>query len=924
MASSLGRAYVEVEANADKVGPEIEARFSAALQTIAAAAETTFEGVADEATEAADSLASSFEDQAGQAASAVGSVGEAAGDSAAELASQFDQAAGDLSGSVEGAADSAQSALEGIDPGDPFSELADSAGSAADEAGTALVAGITGAGIAEAASEEGDRAGEGLASAIEGKEGRVRQAAMLVGAAAAAGIAAAGGAALAAAMSMDDAVDTIRIGTGASGDALDGLMGTFENLARTVPSDLADVSTTVADLNTRMGLTGPTLEKLAAQVLQAGNMQGVAVDVGALTSALAIFGVKGDQSSDVLDTLFQVSQATGVGMNDLTGTLAKSGAQLTGLGFTITDAAALLGTLDKAGIDSGAAAATLGKSLVTLAKDGEAPEEAFRRVTGEIGDFIARGDQAGALDLASQVFGTRGAAQMVAALQSGAVNLDNLTASAGLSSDTILGLAEETGDFPELWQKFQNSATLALAPLGERLFPLIADGIGHLTTGLGYAVDAAVEFGDWMNTTGIPALQSFAGFMEDNATVIGIVAGIIAAIFIPHLIALGVNYAIAKVQAISAWTVQKAQAIAGAASHSWAILSMIAGWVALAAQAVVSAVVTVAQWTMMGARAAVQAAIVSASWIASGIATVASMAVTVAAVVGGWILMGAQALLAAAQVALAWLIAIGPIALVIAAIVGIVVLIVANWETIKTATAAAFQWVVDKIKWAIDFMVQLFLNFTLVGLIIKHWDTIKQTFLDGVNGAVGFVTGLPGRVLSALGNLGSLLSGAGRDLISGFVNGIANAAGFVGDIGRNVVNSIVKFINSNVINRINNLLEFKVGPLTIDPPDLPQIPALAEGAIVNRPTLALIGEDGPEVVLPLSARRAARRDALMGEAGLYGEPAAAGVNVTYAPALTVPRSASAPEVAALVGKDFARSVRLGLLDGSLGTLEAAS
>jgi len=33
------------------------------------------------------------------------------------------------------------------------------------------------------------------------------------------------------------------------------------------------------------------------------------------------------------------------------------------------------------------------------------------------------------------------------------------------------------------------------------------------------------------------------------------------------------------------------------------------------------------------------------------------------------------------------------------------------------------------------------------------------------------------------------------------------------------------------------------------------IPKLAEGGIVNRPTIAMIGERGPEAVIPLSGRR---------------------------------------------------------------------
>ena len=38
----------------------------------------------------------------------------------------------------------------------------------------------------------------------------------------------------------------------------------------------------------------------------------------------------------------------------------------------------------------------------------------------------------------------------------------------------------------------------------------------------------------------------------------------------------------------------------------------------------------------------------------------------------------------------------------------------------------------------------------------------------------------------------------------------------------------------------------------MNPPDIGHIPALAEGGIVTGPQLALIGERGPEAVIPLS------------------------------------------------------------------------
>ena len=301
-----------------------------------------------------------------------------------------------------------------------------------------------------------------------------------------------GAAGLKAALDVDDAYDKIRTGTGATGKTLAGLQESFNKVARTTPADMDAVSSTVADLNTRLGLTGPTLEKLASQILEAGRLGGVDVDVKKVTGAFSAFGVEGKKTTGAMDDIFRVSQATGVPINDLASKMAKSGGILKQLGFGFKDSASLLGTLDKAGINSNAVVASMQAGLVKLAKDGEKPQDAFKRVTGELEGFVKKGDDAAALNLAGEVFGTRGAGQFIAALKSGKVNLDDLAGSAGLSKDTILGVAEETKDFPELWKEFQNTATLALAPIGETLMPAIADALQT-------AAPYLQKFADWFS-----------------------------------------------------------------------------------------------------------------------------------------------------------------------------------------------------------------------------------------------------------------------------------------------------------------------------------------------------------------------------------------------------------------------------------------
>lgn len=91
-----------------------------------------------------------------------------------------------------------------------------------------------------------------------------------------------------------------------------------------------------------------------------------------------------------------------------------------------------------------------------------------------------------------------------------------------------------------------------------------------------------------------------------------------------------------------------------------------------------------------------------------------------------------------------------------------------------------------------------------------------------------------------------------KSLVSTTIDAIKQLAGKGVEIGKAFANAIIGVVNTQIIDRINDLLEFKVGPIKVNPPDIPRIPALAEGGIVTRPTLALIGEAGPEAVVPLN------------------------------------------------------------------------
>lgn len=89
----------------------------------------------------------------------------------------------------------------------------------------------------------------------------------------------------------------------------------------------------------------------------------------------------------------------------------------------------------------------------------------------------------------------------------------------------------------------------------------------------------------------------------------------------------------------------------------------------------------------------------------------------------------------------------------------------------------------------------------------------------------------------------------------------------------------------------------------------------AQGGFVSSPTRALVGEDGPEVVIPLGAGKEGRRDALMGQAGLGG------MNVNIGDiVINGGSNLSISEVRALMSTEMPRILRQELLRGARGVI----
>lgn len=138
-------------------------------------------------------------------------------------------------------------------------------------------------------------------------------------------------------------------------------------------------------------------------------------------------------------------------------------------------------------------------------------------------------------------------------------------------------------------------------------------------------------------------------------------------------------------------TVMAAQSIAQATrtATAWTIMK-ISSFVTTLKTGLVQMGLWIKQMVVMAAQSVAQAARMAAAWTAAQISSFASMLAAgikqMIAFGARLVVLAAQAAANAARMAASWVIAMGPIGWITAAVVGLVVLIIANWDKIKAYT----------------------------------------------------------------------------------------------------------------------------------------------------------------------------------------------------------------------------------------------
>lgn len=303
---------------------------------------------------------------------------------------------------------------------------------------------------------------------------------------------------------------TIRVGTGATGENLEALVNDFDEVYKSVPTSMEDAGKAIADFNTRLGLSGPELQNLSKQALQVSDMLGE--DLGGVieesSQAFKQWGLASEDMGGAMDYMYKVSQDTGVGFTDLMSRMQNSGVVFQDLGYNFEEAAAMVGQLDKAGINADQVFTGLKKGLGNIAKSGGDAKEGMEEYFHAIQNATTESE---AIAIATEVFGAATAATMSQAVRSGALDVENLTQALSENGETISGAAEDTYSFSDRLQVFKQQAEVALQPLASTLFDGLTDllpVVASLMEGLLPAISQIVALA-------APFIEDFLGKMVE-------------------------------------------------------------------------------------------------------------------------------------------------------------------------------------------------------------------------------------------------------------------------------------------------------------------------------------------------------------------------------------------------------------------------
>nr|WP_270235294.1 phage tail tape measure protein [Lacticaseibacillus suilingensis] len=344
---------------------------------------------------------------------------------------------------------------------------------------------------------------------------------------------------------MDNSVDNLTSKTGATGAVAEQLGASFEKVEGSMAGsqmESEDLSNTMAGLHSVFGLTGKQLESTTEYVAQFSAVTGQSGTdaVDALRETLGKFNVQAKDIPGVLDAFTAASQSSGVSVDDLESSVAAAYPVFSQLHISLKDGVGVVAQWAKGGVDASTALKGMQKASATYAASNKTLQQGL---TGTFNAIKNAKNPVDALNAGVAAFGTRQAPAMVAAIQNGKVNLDDLTKSATDAGGTVKSSFDQTLDPIDKATQAQKQMKQSLAEIGGEILTTVAPVLKQVAD---FAKKMAEGFGKLPG----PVKQFIIAF-GGMAVVLGMIAPIIAAFVtmggIASAVAAGIAAAIAIV-----------------------------------------------------------------------------------------------------------------------------------------------------------------------------------------------------------------------------------------------------------------------------------------------------------------------------------------------------------------------------------------
>ena len=324
----------------------------------------------------------------------------------------------------------------------------------------------------------------------------------------------------------DSAYDAIRVGTGATGEALEALKDDFKDVYGSLPTTMEDASKAIADYNTRLGLTGKELSELSKQAIAVSGMleEDLGTTIETSSQAFQQWGIDAKDMGKQMDYIFKVSQSTGIGFNELMLTMQQYGPQLQDMGYSFEEASAMMGQMEKAGVNTVEVLAAMKKAVGTLAKEGISASAGMQIYYEKIKNAETAAEAAA---LANEVFGMRAGSTLASAIRNGTMEIEAFTKALNESDESIMGAMWDTADAAEKFGMLQQKLKLLIEPLASgvfdhvaKLFPTILKLFEKLTPVIEEVMEVAVPLVETIFTALADIIGALSPLISALATVI--------------------------------------------------------------------------------------------------------------------------------------------------------------------------------------------------------------------------------------------------------------------------------------------------------------------------------------------------------------------------------------------------------------------